>query len=102
MKSVSVSGKHWISKKFNDLDIENFKKNFYLDEITAKLLAIRKIQKKDIKTFLDPSIKNILPNPFDLKDMKNAAHRAVEAIKKRQNWNFLVITMLTEQPLQLF
>ena len=46
MKSVSVSGKHWISKKFNDLDIENFKKNFYLDEITAKLLAIRKNSKK--------------------------------------------------------
>ncbi len=83
MKSISVSGKHWISKKFNDLDIENFKKNFYLDEITAKLLAIRKIHKRDVKTFLDPSIKNILPNPFDLKDMKNAAHRVFQAIKKK-------------------
>ncbi len=83
MKSISVSGKHWISKKFNNLDIENFKKNFYLDEITAKLLAIRKIHKRDVKTFLDPSIKNILPNPFDLKDMKNAAHRVFQAIKKK-------------------
>ena len=67
MKSISVSGKNWISKKFEIIDIEYLKKDFFLDEITAKLLAIRRIDKKNVKTFLEPSIKNIMPNPFIMK-----------------------------------
>ena len=51
MNFISVSDKNWISKKFDTSDLEYFKKDFFLDEITAKLLAIRKIQKKDVKTF---------------------------------------------------
>ena len=67
MKFISVSGKNWISKKFDVADIECLKKDFFLDEITAKLLAIRRIDKKNVKTFLEPSIKNIMPNPFIMK-----------------------------------
>ena len=46
MKSLSVSGKNWISKEFNTEDINFFKTNYFLDEIVAKLLSIRKIKKK--------------------------------------------------------
>ncbi len=84
MKSISVSGKNWISKKFEIIDIEYLKKDFFLDEITAKLLAIRKIEKKDIKTFLEPSIKNILPNPFVLKDMEISVKRITDSIKNKE------------------
>ena len=49
MKFISVSGKNWISKKFDVADIECLKKDFFLDEITAKLLAIRRIDKKNVK-----------------------------------------------------
>ena len=38
MNSLSVSGKHWVLKKFNQNDITYLKENFFLDEITAKLL----------------------------------------------------------------
>ena len=40
MNSVSVTGKEWIFKNFNNDDINFIKTNFYLDEITSKLLAI--------------------------------------------------------------
>ena len=80
MNSYSVSGKNWISKKFNSDDINYFKTNYFLDEIVAKLLSIRKIKKEEIKFFLEPLIKNILPNPYILKDMDVAIERTEKAI----------------------
>ena len=64
MNSISISGKSWILKKFNEEEISYIKENFFLDEITSKLLSIRKIKKEDINSFLNPSIKNFLPNSY--------------------------------------
>ena len=84
MSSLSVSGKNWVSKEFNLEDINFFKTNYFLDEIVAKLLSIRKIKKEEIKFFLDPSIKNILPNPFILKDMDKAIERTITTVLKKE------------------
>ena len=80
MSSLSVSGKNWILKKYNQEDIVFFKENFSLDEITSKLLSIRRIKKEEINSFLSPSIKNILPNPNNLIDMEKSTKRTVDAI----------------------
>ena len=84
MNQTSISGKNWISKKFNSEEIKFFKTNFFLDEIVAKLLSIRKIKKEDIKFFLNTYIKNILPNPYILKDMDIAIERTAKAITNRE------------------
>ena len=81
MNSLSVSGKNWILKNFNQEEIVFLKENFFLDEITSKLLSIRKIKKEDINSFLNPSIKNFLPNPNTLIDMKKSTTRTVKTIK---------------------
>ena len=80
MNLLSVSGKNWISKEFNSVEIEFFKTNYFVDEIVAKLLSIRKIKKEEISFFLNPLIKNILPNPYILKDMNTAIERTEKAI----------------------
>ena len=84
MSSLSVSGKNWILKKFNHEDISFIKENFYLDEITSKLLSIRRIKKDEIKSFLNPSIKNFLPNPNILKDMEKSTLRTNKAIIEKE------------------
>jgi len=84
MNSVSVSGKNWISKEFNSEEINFLKTNFFLDEIVAKLLSIRKIKKEDVKSFLEPTIKNILPNPYILKDMDTAIERTEKSIINKE------------------
>ena len=84
MNLLSVSGKNWISKEFNSVEIEFFKTNYFVDEIVAKLLSIRKIKKEEVKFFLEPLIKNILPNPYILKDMDLAIDRAEKAIIKKE------------------
>ena len=75
MNFTSVSGKNWLFKKFNSTDIKKYSEDYFLNEITAKLLSIRKKNIENIDLFLNPTIKNLLPNPLRLKDMKNAVER---------------------------
>ena len=84
MNSISLSGKNWILKKYNQEDLRFIKENFSLDEITSKLLSIRNIKKEDIKSFLNPSIKNFLPNPNNLLDMDKSTLRTVKAITNKE------------------
>ena len=84
MNTLSISGKNWILKKYNREEISFLKDNFFLDEITSKLLSIRKIKKEDIKSFLNPSIKNFLPNPNTLMDMEKATLRTSKSIYKKE------------------
>ena len=84
MNTLSISGKNWILKKYNQEEISFLKDNFFLDEITSKLLSIRKIKKEDIKSFLNPSIKNFLPNPNTLMDMEKATLRTSKSINKKE------------------
>ena len=84
MNFSSVSGKKWLFKKFNSADVTKFTENFSLTEIVAKLLSIRKKNIDDIALFLDPKIKNLLPNPLHLKDMKSAIERTYKSIIKSE------------------
>jgi len=84
MNTLSISGKSWILKKFDQEDITFFKDNFFLDEITSKLLSIRKIKKENIRSFLNPSIKSYLPNPNCLIDMEKATRRAIKSIDLKE------------------
>ena len=80
MNLFSVSGKNWIFKEYNLSDVTKFAENFSLTEIVAKLLSIRKKNIDNIGLFLDPKIKNLLPNPSRLRDMKIAIDRTYKSI----------------------
>ncbi len=84
MTELSISGRNWVLKKFSQDDLNFIKNNFYLDEITSKLLSIRKINKEEINSFLNPSIKNFLPNPNNLVDMEKSTKRTVSAILNKE------------------
>ena len=82
--SLSLSGKNWVLKKYNQEDISFIKDNYALDEITSKLLSIRKIKKEEIVSFLNPLIKNVLPNPNNLIDMQKSTLRTIKAISNNE------------------
>ena len=82
MNSLSVSSKSWIMKKYEQEDVMFFKDNYSLDEITSKLLSIRNIKKDEVESFLNPSIKNFLPNPYILSDMQKSSKKVYEVINK--------------------
>ncbi len=84
MSDLSISGKKWIYKKYDSNYITFLKENYFLDEITAKLLSIRNINKDYIASFLKPSIKNLIPNPNILKDMERTTKRILESINSKE------------------
>ena len=84
MNFTSVSRKNWLFKKFNSADIKKYSEDYSLNEIVAKLLSIRKKNIDDIGLFLNPTIKNLLPNPSRLKDMENAIERTYQSLKKKE------------------
>ena len=82
MSLSSVSGKNWLFKKFNSTEITKLSEEYSLTETVAKLLSIRRKNIENIELFLNPKIKNLLPNPLRLKDMKNAIDRVYDSITK--------------------
>ena len=84
MNTLSLSGKNWILKKFNNEEISYLKDNFNLDEITSKLLSIRKVKREEVVSFLNPLIKNFLPDPNSLIDMRKSTLRTFTALVKKE------------------
>jgi len=82
MNISSVSGKKWIYKKFDSSEIKEISEKYSLTEIVAKLLSIRKKNITNLELFLNPKIKNLLPNPMRLKDMEQAVERTYQCIIK--------------------
>jgi len=84
MNLFSVSGRNWLFKKYSSSDVSNFVENYSLSETVAKLLSIRKGTIDNIDFFLNPKIKNSLPNPLNLKDMNFAIERTYQSILKKE------------------
>jgi len=83
MKNHSVQGKEWVIKTFDKNSAELISKEYNLDFLTSKLLAIRNINSENIKSFLDPKIKNFLPNPLRFKDMDKGLDVVTKHLRKR-------------------
>ena len=80
MSISSVLGKDWKSKNYNEETVSFLKNNFNLSEIVSRLIAIRKININEVNFFLNPRLKNVLPNPFILKDMEKSVERIIKSI----------------------
>lgn len=56
-----------------------------LDELLARVLAGRNVDVDDVESFLDPTIKRLLPDPHTLTDMEAASVRISDAITRGEN-----------------
>ncbi|EJF88699.1 single-stranded-DNA-specific exonuclease RecJ [Bartonella tamiae] len=52
--------------------------------VLARILTARNIDENNVLQYLEPTIKNLMPNPLNFKDMDKAALRISDAIKKRE------------------
>ena len=84
MDVLSVTGKKWIYKNSDTDKIRKIKETFNLDEISAKLISQRNIELNELSNFINPQLKNTLPNPNILKDMDKSVLKTVGLIKKNK------------------
>lgn len=52
----------------------------HVPEVLGRMLASRLEPDADVAVYLDPSIRNLMPDPFSLQDMEKAAGRIAQAI----------------------
>src|SRR5258707_1342812 len=56
-----------------------------LDELLARVLAGRNVDVDEVESFLDPTIKRLMPDPHTLTDMEVASARIAEAVIRGEN-----------------
>ena len=87
--NYSAKGFLWTEIDVDKSKVEILSKELKISLSLASILVCRNIEKKDASNFLNPKLKNILPNPSSLKDLDKVTEILVKAIiKKKKNWNY--------------
>jgi len=80
--SSSLLNNKWKLIDYDERNASYLSQKFKLSSFVSKLLSIRNIKEENIDFYLNPDINQYIPNPNNIKDMKLATLRVVEAIKK--------------------
>ena len=75
MSNLSVSDRKWVIKPANQQSIESLCQKKNLDHLFSKILTSKGISESNYDNYIDPKIKNFLPNPFIFKDMEEAIRK---------------------------
>lgn len=87
MKEVcthSLSAKRWLLRPYEEAHVLTFMQKLNLSPTLARFLVMRGVELGTTPLFLDPSLRNHLPDPLLLKDMDKAVNRLLQAIMARE------------------
>ena len=77
----SIKGYNWMLTDTEPMVISRLCQKFGISEVLAKIMANRGVSEiADAQNFLEPKIKNLMPDPFELKDMDKAASRLANVV----------------------
>jgi single-stranded-DNA-specific exonuclease len=83
-KYYSAKGYCWYERATKKPDLSILKEKFNLNLLIAKLAVGRGVSAKNYANFVEPKIKNLLPDPNVLDHMERATLKIVEFIKKKK------------------
>ena len=78
--SNSITGRFWRARLDDERGAQALQQRLSIPELLARVLAARGVAIDDGESYLDPKIKNDLPDPSSFQDMDKAAARLVRAI----------------------
>ena len=81
--ATGVSWEHRLTER-QDMNALAIAQGHGVPDIVARVLAGRGVTADQAERFLDPTIRDLLPNPASLTDMDKAASRIADAIIARQ------------------
>ena len=99
-KKISLKKHQWIEKEFNEEKERSFLEK-RINPILSRLLSLRNVDVNNIEEYLNPKIKNILPDPYILDHMELATNKIVEIIKGKKKIGIFGDLMLMDLHLQL-
>lgn len=78
----SATGRRWQARAYDERLALALAQRHTLPDIIARSLSARGVGLEDAPTFLDPKLRDALPNPSSFRDMDAAAARLVEAVRR--------------------
>ena len=75
----SLEGKKWLAQEVDSRLALAMAQRLQLPELVARVMAARGVTLDDAKEFLNPTLRNLLPNPSNFTDMDRAAERIATA-----------------------
>lgn len=82
---LSAKGKIWQIKPHNENNSLALKQKFQVSDIVSRILDMKGVNLDTASDFLDPKLKNLLPDPSSLLDMDKAVERIYKAITSNEN-----------------
>lgn len=84
-KQKSLRGYHWHIREYDEKLAQELHRRKNISPILSQLLVLKNIAIDDVDNYLNPKIKNLLRDPYDLLDMEAAVNTIENAIvdKKR-------------------
>ncbi|MBT8472569.1 MAG: single-stranded-DNA-specific exonuclease RecJ [Marinicaulis sp.] len=80
----TASGASWVNRKASDSDVAFIVSNAKIDRLLARILASRGVSPDGAVQYLNPKLRDILPDPYVLCDMEKATAIIVEAIRAKK------------------
>ena len=85
----SIKGNYWNYKKPSKKIVDRLEKKYGLSKIVASILANRELSEKDLNFISNPSLKSHLPDPYNLKNMKQATEIVAKKIIDKEKIGLL-------------
>lgn len=76
----SLTGRKWFATPADQRLAAALSQRLSLPEIIGRILASRNVGIQDAEVFLSPTLRDLLPDPFHLRDMDKAANRLADAV----------------------
>ena len=83
-KYYSLKGNFWSERDYDRNIFNSLKSKFSKEYILLQLLVSRNISSKKIEDFINPKLKNLLPDPYTIDDMKRASDKICDFIKRKK------------------
>lgn len=82
--SKSINGFKWIESNHNNILFQSIIKKFSFGKKISEILAKKGLIEKNLSDFLDPKLRNLLPDPWVLKNMREASEYIAQVIIKKK------------------
>lgn len=77
----SATKRRWVARPYDERTALALAQRFTLPDVLARSLSARDINLDTAASFLDPKLRDLLPDPSQFKDMDTAAARMVAAVQ---------------------
>ncbi|MGB6119868.1 MAG: DHH family phosphoesterase, partial [Mesorhizobium sp.] len=81
--ATGLSWEHRLSERQEAIALA-MAQNYGVSDIVARILAGRDVGQDQAARFLDPTIRDLMPDPLTMTDMGSAAERIAIAVKRRE------------------